>query len=115
MTSRRDLAGERVTSELDSMIGLALHERVAGAVPSPETWEHIRGRVERLDGLKRAWIWRAPDLVMRAAVAVLARVDVLLPAFDLSSNSPDECVDLGYGLGWVPILDEHRMVMRLVC
>ena len=115
MTSRRDLAGERVTSELDSMIGLALHERVAGAVPSPETWEHIRGRVERLDGLRRAWIWQAPDLVMRAAISVLARVDVLLPVFDPSSNPRDECIAWGYDLGWVPILDEHRMVMRLVC
>ena len=115
MTSRRDLAGGRVTSELDSMIGLALHERVAGAVPPPETWEHIRGRVERLDGLRRAWIWQAPNLVMRAATTVLARVDVLLSAFDPSFNSPDECIAREYDLGWVPILDEHRMVMRLVC
>jgi len=115
MTSRRDSACGCVTNELDGMVELALHERVAGAVPSPEAWERIRGRVERLDGLGRAWIWRTPDLVMQAAIAVLARVDVLLPAFELSSNPRDECIAWGYDLGWVPILDEHRMVMRLVC
>jgi len=115
MTSRRDSERRRVTSELDGMVRLALHERVAGAVPSPQAWEQIRGRVERLEGLRRAWIWQVPDLIVQAAVAVLARVDVLLPAFELPTDPPDDCIVHGYGLAWVPILDEHRMVMRLVC
>ena len=115
MTSRRDSARGHVTNELDGMIRLALHERVASAVPSPEAWGRIRERVERLDGLRRAWIRRAPDLALQAVIAVLARVDVLLPAFEISTSPPDDCIARGYDLAWMPILDEHRMVMRLVC
>ena len=33
------------TDGLDSLIRWALHDSVAGAEPSPQVWEHIRGRV----------------------------------------------------------------------
>jgi len=115
MTSRSDSVGSRTTNELDSMIRVALHERVAGAVPPPDAWERTRGRIERLDELKRAWLWKVPDLVVQAAVAVLARVDVLLPVSEMSLNQQGEWMGKRYDLMWVPILDEHRMVMRLVC
>lgn len=115
MTSRRRMLAGLSADELDALIRWALHESVAGATPPPDVWARIQGHVERLVALRQAWIWRVPDLVADAVTACLSRVDVLLLGLETPPIQRDERIMMGrHHVGWVRVLDHHRLVMRLV-
>jgi|GEM_PF-1899985 len=109
MISRRGIFDGHSTDELDGLLRWVLRESVAGAVAPSHVWPRIRGDAQRLAALRRAWIWRVSDLVRQVVVACLSRVNGLLPMLELPPVQGDGSVMLGYDLGWVRLLDHHRL------
>jgi hypothetical protein len=112
MTSRRDEG--RSADELDDMIQAALCESVAGATPPLSVWKRIQKSIERPATLGQAWTWKRVASLLKAAAAYLSRVDALIMALETPSIQWDGNRTAGYDLDWV-WLNQHRMIMRLVC
>ena len=111
MTSRSETSR---SDSLDVLIRCALRGRMAGAVPPPSMWGRIRARVERVNVFRRALLGMGLDMPLKAVAAWLSWVDKLLPIYEAPTAHAGEHVLARCDPRWA-LLDQHRMVMRLVC
>jgi len=115
MTLRKDMLERAPAAELDGLIRWALRERVAGASPSPQVWEHIRARAERPKH------WTLVDLIAsgyRMATMLLSKMDAFLSVQYAAFKWPqpkNEWVEWRYNPWLTRLLDQYSSMLKLAC